>query len=207
MTIGHKFARYALTGLALLFVLGLYSPMPSTAAMPADGNWSVEQLMQRLAQVKSARAKFVERKYLRVLTEPLELRGTLSYAAPGHLEKHTLTPKPESLVLDQDRLTIEDPIRKQRRVLALQDYPALWAFVESIRSTLAGDLQSLDRFYRVELEGDERDWRLLLKPRETKMQAMVNEIRITGSEQSVRNIEVLETGGDRSVMTITEQRQ
>ena len=42
----------------------------------------------------------------------------------------------------------------------LQDYPVLWAFVESIRSTLAGDLQSLNRFYRVELDGSERDWRL-----------------------------------------------
>jgi hypothetical protein len=160
--------------------------------------------MQSLAQVKSSKARFVERKFLRILNEPLESRGTLSYSAPAHLEKHTLTPKPESLILDQDRLTFEDQGRKQRRTLALQEFPVVWAFVESIRSTLAGDLPSLNRFYEVRLEGSRGDWRLLLKPRDSKIQALVSQIRITGREQQVRVIEVMETGGDRSEMTIIE---
>ena len=164
-------------------------------------------LMQDLAQVKSARARFVERKFLRILNDPLELRGTLSYSAPGHLEKHTLTPKRESLVLDQDRLTLEDEVRKQRRTLALQEYPVIWALVESIRATLAGDLQSLNRFYQVRLEGDPRDWRLILTPRDSKMKAMVTDIRMSGTGRSVRVIEVHEAGGDRSEMTIIQDKE
>jgi outer membrane lipoprotein-sorting protein len=175
----------------------------SAASAPAP-KWGLEDLMQSLAQVKSSKARFVERKFLRILNEPLESRGTLSYSAPGHLEKHTLTPKPDSLVLEQDRLTFEDKVRKQRRTLALQEYPVVWAFVESIRSTLAGDLQSLNRFYEVRFEGDQREWHLLLKPRDGKMQTLVNQIRITGYGQSLRVIEVMETGGDRSEMTIIE---
>lgn len=163
--------------------------------------------MQRLGQVKSVKARFVERKHLRILNAPLEFSGTLVYTAPGHLEKHTLLPKPQSLILDQDRLTFEDTSRKQRRTLMLQDYPVIWAFVESIRSTLAGDLQSLNRFYRVELEGGEFEWRLLLKPREPGIQSMVSEIRISGVQQRVRSIEVTEAEGDRSVMTVTEDPQ
>ena len=176
----------------------------AAASSAASATFGLEELMQKLSQVKSASGKFVERKYLRVLSEPLELRGTLTYTAPGRLEKHTLTPKPESLILVEDRLTLEDRVRKQRRTLYLQDYPVLWAFVESIRSTLAGDLQSLNRFYEVDLQGNERDWRLLLKPRESSIQAMVREIRIGGSYSAVRTIEVLESGGDRSVMNVTE---
>ena len=176
----------------------------AAAVSAATSPFGLEELMQKLSQVKSASGKFVERKYLRVLNEPLELRGTLTYTAPGRLEKHTLTPKPESLILVEDRLTLEDTARKKRRTLYLQDYPVLWAFVESIRSTLAGDLPSLNRFYEVDLQGNERDWRLLLKPRESSIQAMVREIRIGGSYSAVRTIEVLESGGDRSVMNITE---
>lgn len=157
--------------------------------------------MHRLGQVKSVDARFVERKHLRILEAPIEFAGTLTYKAPGYLEKHTLSPKPQKLVLDHDRLLMEDA--KQRRTLKLQDYPVVWAFVESIRATLAGDLKALTGFYNVNLEGSEEQWRLLLRPIEPSLQAMVSEIRISGQRDRVRVIEVLEGEGDRSVMTIT----
>jgi len=106
-------------------------------------------------------------------------------------------------VLERDELTIENKERNQRRTLLLQDYPVVWAFVESFRSTLAGDLATLNRFYRVGLEGGERRWRLTLKPSDPKMQDVVSEIRISGSRSRISVIEIIETGGDRSVMTIT----
>jgi outer membrane lipoprotein-sorting protein len=197
-----------LTSLRALALVLLLSLCPLSAGAPAStASWSLEVLMHDLAQVKSARARFVERKFLRILNDPLELRGTLSYSAPGHLEKHTLTPKRESLVLDQDRLTLEDEVRKQRRTLALQEYPVIWALVESIRATLAGDLQSLNRFYQVRLEGDPRDWRLILTPRDSKMKAMVTDIRMSGTGRLVRVIEVNEAGGDRSEMTIIQDKE
>lgn len=166
-------------------------------------DWGLEQLMQELAQVKTAQGRFVERKHLEILNAPLELSGTLVYVAPGRLEKHTLTPRQESLVLERDELTIESKERNQRRKLALQEYPVIWAFVESIRSTLAGDLPTLSRFYQVSLDGGERRWRLTLKPREPRMQDMVSQIRISGERNWINTIEIIETGGDRSVMTIT----
>lgn len=178
----------------------------SCAGYAADSALAVEELMQRLSQVKSARATFVERKHLRVLSAPLELTGTLVYNAPGYLEKQTLTPKPESLILDNDTLTFEDRSTKRRRTLRLQQYPVVWAFVESIRSTLAGDVQSLNRFYKVSLQGTEAEWRLTLDPREPDIRRMVKEIRIAGARASIRTIEVTETEGDRSVMTITESK-
>ena len=159
--------------------------------------------MQNLAQVKAAKGRFVERKYMAILTAPLDSSGTLIYTAPGRLEKYTLLPKPEALVLERDSLTIEYKDRNQRRTLALQDYPVIWAFVESIRSTLAGDLQTLNRFYRVNLEGGEDKWRLSLTPAEPTMQTVVKEIRIGGSRSRIGTIEILEFAGDRSIMTIT----
>jgi hypothetical protein len=109
-------------------------------------------------------------------------------------------------VLEKDTLTFEDKVRKRRRVLRLQEYPVIWAFVESIRSTLAGDLQSLRRFYRVSLEGSEADWRLTLDPREAAFQRVVEQIRIAGSRASIRTIEIAEAEGDHSIMTIIEEK-
>ena len=188
----------------LLIAVGIYPSTVAAAETTPAADWGVAQLMQSLGQVKTARGKFVERKYLAILSAPLEFSGVLVYTAPGRLEKHTLLPQPESLVLEQDQLTLENKARNQRRTLVLQDYPVIWAFVESIRSTLAGDLQTLNRFYRISLEGSGDRWRLLLAPNEPKMQAVVSEIRISGSKNRIRAIEIVEAGGDRSVMTITE---
>src|SRR6185369_2948809 len=102
--------------------------------------------------------RFSERKHMAILNAPLDSSGTLVYTAPARLEKNTLAPRPESLVLDRDKLVIEYRERNQRRTLVLQDYPVIWAFVESIRSTLAGDLATLNRFYRTSLEGSDDKW-------------------------------------------------
>jgi hypothetical protein len=191
-----------LAGLALL-VLG--TGACALAAAAATGNpsaWDVERLMHELRQVKSDRGRFVERKDIAILSAPLESSGTLVYVAPARLEKHTLLPRRESLVLDQDQLTLENKARKQRREFGRQDYPVVWAFVESIRSTLAGDLATLSRFYEVSLDGSERQWRLMLKPVDARMRDVVSEIRIGGVRGRVDTVEIIESNGDRSLMTI-----
>lgn len=160
--------------------------------------------MQSLRQVKIARGRFVERKYLAILNAPLEFSGTLVYIAPGHLEKDTLLPRAESMILEQDKLVVESKEKNQRRTLALQEYPVIWAFVEGIRSTLAGDLETLKRFYQVSLEGNESRWRLELKPVEPDMQRVVSEIRISGGGSRISTIEIVEAEGDHSIMTITQ---
>ena len=188
--------------LVVLVLAGCAAQVPAAAAT-SDG-WGIEELMHALGQVKSSKARFVERKHMAILSAPLELSGTLAYAAPGRLEKHTLSPHRESMVLEGDRLTLDDGQRNRRRTVRLQDYPLVRAFVESIRSTLAGDLATLNQFYEVGFEGGERQWRLKLKPREPDMQGVVNEIRISGSRDRVSRIEIDEMGGDRSIMTVTQ---
>lgn len=177
---------------------------PGPLLLPAAAaDWGVEQLMQAFGEVKSSKARFVERKHMAILSAPLEYSGALIYVAPDRLEKHTQTPRRESLLLERDQLTIESPGRKHRRTVVLQDYPVIWAFVESIRSTLAGDLATLSRFYEVKLDGGERRWRLLLKPRDPQMEEVVSEIRLSGSRNWIDAVEIIEINGDRSVMTIT----
>jgi hypothetical protein len=155
--------------------------------------------------VQHSKARFVERKYLKMLDRPLELSGTLEYRAPDHLERRTLTPRPESFVVDGERLRLEDA-RGRKRTFALQDNPVLWAFVESMRATLKGDLAQLERFYSVALDGGPEAWRLSLKPKQPRMSALISRIAIGGSGGRIDTVEVHEAQGDRSIMTISEER-
>ncbi len=172
--------------------------LPSGAALAAD--FDLGQLMQTLAQNRGNRAVFVEKKYLAVLDKPVESSGELLYVAPGRLEKRTLKPRPESVVLDGGILTVERG--KQRHQLVLQDYPEVSAFVESIRGTLAGDRKALERVYGLHLEGSPERWTLYLLPNDPKMAALVSRIRIAGTKGEVRSVEILQADGDRSVMAI-----
>lgn len=169
-------------------------------ATPALAAWDLTQLMQGLAQNKSGRASFVEKKYIALLDKPVESSGELLYTAPDRLEKRTLKPKPESMLIESGTLTVER--NKRRMTLRLQDYPELVAFTESIRGTLAGDIAALRRIYNVDLEGSEERWTLTLRPVETKMLEVVQRIRIGGSRAEVKTIEIEQTDKDRSVMVI-----
>jgi len=191
--------RWVLLALTLLLLV----PLRGAAQQALAQDWDLGALMQTLRQVEHAKARFVERKYFQMLDKPLELTGTLEYRAPDHLERHTLTPKPESFVVDGDRLRLENA-RGQRRTLALQDHAVLWAFVESIRATLNGDLAQLERFYSVSLDGNAQRWQLSLTPTLPKMNAIIRLIRIGGSGGAIRTVEIEQTRGDRSVMTVLE---
>jgi len=185
-------------GSRLLAAAGLALALLSA---PAHAAWDVEQLMQALAQNKSGRATFVEKKYIAMLDKPVESSGDLLYTAPDRLEKRTVKPKPESMVLEGNTLTVERGRRQY--VLALQDYPELGAFTESIRGTLAGDQKALARIYNITLDGNEERWTLTLRPIEPKMAAAVQRVVIHGSHADLRSIEIEQADKDRSVMTIT----
>jgi len=188
----------------------LLAALAASAARAADPPLALEPLMAALAQNGPGTVRFAETKTSALLKTPIESSGTLTYAAPSRLEKHTLAPRDERFVVDGDTVVIEMAARnaaeKRRIELRLGDYPAIRAFVESIRGTLAGDLAALRRYYRVELEGAWSDWRLHLLPSDPQMGELVLKVVIGGAGGEVRRIEILEASGDRSVMTITKPK-
>jgi len=174
----------------------------AAAATTAD-DWKLADLMQTLAQHQAGRASFVEKKYIGIVEKPIESSGELAFTAPDKLEKRTFKPKPESLVLEGDRLTIDQP-GKRRQTLSLQEHPEISAVVESIRGTLAGDRFALEKFYTLELTGSVDRWQLLLIPTQTRMIDIVSRIRIGGSQATVKSIDFEQADGDRSQMLITK---
>lgn len=161
---------------------------------------SVGQLMTALAGNRHGAASFTEKKYLAILDQPVESSGELLFIPPARLEKRTLKPKAETLVLDGDVLTIER--RRQKHVLQLKDYPEVAGMIESIRATLAGDRKALERVYHLDLQGSSERWTLVLIPLDAKVGKVVARIRMDGSQDEVRTVEILQADGDRSVMSI-----
>jgi outer membrane lipoprotein-sorting protein len=169
-------------------------------ALPASAAFDLGQLMNNLARHQGGTAKFVEKKYIALLDKPVVSSGELSYNAPDRLEKRTLTPKPETLILDRDRLSIER--EKQKLTINLANQPEALAFVDSLRGTLNGNRAALEKNYFLHLSGNREKWVLTLLPSDQKIAALVQRITVSGSRDQIRSIEYLQADGDRSVMLI-----
>lgn len=168
-------------------------------ALPAAA-WDLDTLMGDLARHQGGRARFVEKKTIALLDKPVASSGELVYAPPARLEKRTLRPKPELLLLDGDLLTIERG--KRKFTVRLSQQPEASGFVDSLRGTLNGDKAALERSYKLRLAGNEERWTLDLLPRDQAIAAFVVRITFGGSRNRVEWIQYLQADGDRSVMTI-----
>lgn len=168
--------------------------------------WNVATLMRQLAGRDSGQATFTEKKYLGVLDKPIQQSGTLAFG-PGRLEKVTQRPYLERMSVNGDDLVIESGPHGTRRQMSLQRYPPLQGFIEGIRATLTGDLDTLQRFYRIALHGSRDDWELEMVPSQAEMAAVVRMVGIRGAGDRIATIEVVQENGDRSVMQIAEKNQ
>ena len=179
---------------ALAFLTLILSPVVQAAPL------SLAQLMTNLAKNPQGAATFTEKKFISILEQPIESSGELLFIAPARLEKRTLKPRPETMVLDGDTLTLERG--KRKHVLQLKDYPEVAGMIESIRATLAGDRKALERVYHLALNGDTERWTLVLTPLDAKVGKVIARIRMEGARDGVRSVEILQADGDSSLMTI-----
>jgi hypothetical protein len=166
-----------------------------TTAPPA-----FDELLQLLAARRHGHVTFTEVQHLAMLDRPLESSGELLYEAPDRLEKRTLKPKAQTLILEHGVLTARRGHRTH--VMELRDYPQVVPFVESIRATLAGDRAALERYFRVQFDGTLAHWTLLLVPVDATLAGAVKDIRIEGERDVVRTVEIRQRDGDRSLLSI-----
>ena len=186
-----------------LLVLALLLPgapgLPAAEPAATSGP-ELDALMQLLAQRRHGHVSFTEVQQLAVLDGPLHSSGELLYDAPDRLEKRTLQPKPEDLVLSGSTLIVQRG--SHHRALSLRDYPQAVPLVESIRATLAGDRKALEQYFALEFSGSLESWTLELTPRDATLKRSVERIRIAGQRDAVHTVEIRQRDGDSSLLTI-----
>jgi hypothetical protein len=189
--------RLVLVALVTLWAAPAFSPPAARAASE-----ELEELMRLMAARRHGEVDFIEQHFLAVLKRPVESSGIMIYDAPGRLEKRTKEPRPENLLLDGDVLTVER--RGQTRVLDLKAYPAILPLVESMRAVLAGDSSALERAFTVQFAGSLSHWMLTLVPRDARVAGKISKVQIEGVRDNLITVEIFQTDGDRSLMTLRD---
>jgi hypothetical protein len=190
-----------LLALGLLLAAAGYAAAAAAEDSAGDAGAQLDRLLSLMAQRRHGEADFSEKKYLSMLKQPLESSGLLIYDAPDHLEQRTTAPRPQSVVLDHGIVTMH--IGHRERVLRLAEYPQLAPLIDSIRATLAGDRAALERVFELEFSGTLEHWQLRLAPRAGPLTAALKRIDMQGQRDAVHEVQVWQSDGDHSVMSIT----
>jgi len=168
-------------------------------------NFSVNYLMQLLEQTADPSVHYTEEKNSDLLDINLKSKGILSLDGSGVMEKTVIG----SVATSKMRVTETELqiIRqgKERKVISLQRYPVIKAFLAAFKATLQGDLDELQRYYNIELSGSLTSWQLALTPQTDTLQKAVESIQIFGSEGHTLKYIVKERRGDTSTLLIGEE--
>lgn len=174
--------------------------LPVSASRAAA--FDLDALMAQLAQVKSGEATFTERRSVFQLDQTLTLdsSGRLSFAAPDSFTRETLKPRRERLAVVGNQLTMAQGSRS--RSTTLDSVPEAAVIVEAIRGTLTGNRETLERHFTTQLVGSAERWSLDLVPRDARLRGQVAQVRVSGRQGQLREVQITMTDGDRSVMQI-----
>ena len=219
MNCSHACARFSLS-LALLAAVAAHAEAPkadggarvvpdAAVAQPAAAREPGKQTSVDMASLLSAfagmpglEATFSEEKHIALLARPLVSRGTLFFTRPALLLRRVESPEPSEVVINKDALRVRDKSGEQ--TLDLRARKDIRPFVESLTWILAGERAALERTYAASFQAESKGapWQLSLKPKVAPLSHLIAELVIRGRGLFVEQIEVRETGGDKTITRI-----
>lgn len=167
---------------------------------------SLDALLSAFKQMQGLDARFEEEKTLALLAVPLRSSGRLYFAAPSSLLRRVEEPRPQDILLVEDRVRISDASSEQ--IIDLAGRPEVEPLVKSILWIFTGDRAALEAAYRIDYQasddaGDAR-WLIGLTPRKAPLSDLLRELRIAGRGLAADRLELIETSGDRTITSISE---
>lgn len=161
----------------------------------AQASITTADILQRVSEGVSPEVGFREVRTTRLLKTPLRSSGVLRFVPPNRLERETLQPVQESIVIEDLQVTIERGGAQTVISLASGSAPATMA--ETLRAVLGGRTRELEARYRATAMGTSEGWSLSLEPRTAD--GAILSIRLSGRGANVDEIEVRERSGDKTV--------
>ncbi|MDB4987756.1 MAG: putative transrane protein [Myxococcaceae bacterium] len=189
--------------LALGFPLAVQAQASSHADAGTARAVDVRSVLAQFAKIEALSAKFHEEKRMALLAQPLSSDGTLHYAKPRLLARHTERPHPASVLLRGETLSFGDSKHEERIELSAQ--PALRVLVDTFVSVLAGDLAALERVADVSVEASANGgYRIRVLPKDDKVKRLVRSMSFDGQGATLSRMELLDANGDTTVTTFSD---
>jgi hypothetical protein len=168
------------------------------AGTSADSGQQQRLLLKRFASLSGLFAKYREERHISLLVKPLISLGEVYFQPPGQLARYNQTPEKERVIIRGSKLSMSDSSGSREMDLSAQ--PVLRLVIETFLRVLSGDLDALNRVYRIRFTGEAAgQWRMVLEPRVPILSRLIRHVFLEGNQLIVSQMEITETNGDRTV--------
>ncbi len=156
-----------------------------------------------LANAQVVRGRFVQRRHLAGLAQPLESRGTFLFARGLGIEWRTEQPFDSQFMLTDAGITQRDEGGDPLRISAA-DQPALTVVSRVFFALFALDLESLSHDFALSgRHAGKEGWEIGLKPRDKALGSVFRQAIVSGAA-SVREVTLEDGNGDRSQIELSD---
>jgi outer membrane lipoprotein-sorting protein len=197
--------------LCVFLTLASSSPTPNHRSSGASGGAAdldavLSRLEERVSGIRTLKAGFVQQKFLAVLERPLVLKGTILMQKPDLFSWTVTEPLRYSMVIRGEVVRQWDEDTRRVEKLSLSKNPVFRMAIQQMRDWLSGAYKSMLGQYEVTVIG-ENPTSLEFVPRDTALaQEIIDRVTVEFDldERYIRRIQILERGGDRTLLTFTD---
>ncbi len=164
----------------------------------------LEALLGGVAQTERRTVAFEETRTIAGMKKPLLSRGQLIYEPGGRLIKRFETPRRETAILDEDRLTILDADDTEVTTIDLWMQRDLQLVFTGLQAVFSGDADALRKAFDIRINGDKGQWRLRLTPKPDEGDLRLESVVVSGSARKIADFEIRERDGDTAVIRLLD---
>lgn len=175
----------------LLLTVSLFASASAWALTPAE-------LTTHLQQPHTIQGQFVQQRYLKSLPKPLQTTGQFALQKQTGLFWHVQKPLDVQLHVRPNGIAQWD-----KKTWRNSSQSGQAAQVKLFMAVLGGNTQELSKQFDLDVSGSLKQWTLTLRPKTNIMKQVFQNITIQG-DQVVRQVELREKQGDRTVMKFTQ---
>jgi outer membrane lipoprotein-sorting protein len=186
----------------------VFSTGEEASGAPADVNQVLSRLEERMSGLRTLKADFIQEKHLLVLDEPLILSGTILMQKPDRFSWVVREPLRYSMVIRGEVAYQWDEDTRRVEKLPLSGNPVFSAAIRQLRNWLSGAYASMLGEYTVTLLGRE-PVSLEFIPRDKSLaREVIDRVTVVfdRDEHYIRQIQILEKRGDRTLLTFVNTR-
>lgn len=184
----------------LFFTLSILLLLASPVT-PSDNQALLDSLRKAAASIDSVSAEFVQQKNLEMFDEVMVSKGRLALVKPDRLRWEYTEPVASGFAIRGGEGRRWNEMIGSMNGFDIRQDPVMQAIVDQLMAWTNADLERMGRDFHIEVAGMEPP-SLVLRPRLPALGEFIERIaiRYAADKRSIERVEVLEPGGDSTLI-------
>lgn len=174
----------------------------STQGFSAKESQTLEMIRSQLAKYKQVNGSFKQVREIKDLKMNIESSGTFEFKIPLELKWNQDKPFRLSIFMEPEKI-VQKNTDGTEQVMTKSQQPVVFMFSSSFLGIFSGDEKLLHQNFTYKATQKEKNWNLILKPRDDLMKKAIQQVEVHGREY-ISSVVITETSGHKTTITFSD---